>query len=73
MNFSIELPALASIEKFIKQNQHLPGIPSAQEVKENGIDLEESQSALLKKTEEITLYLIEMDKRLNRLTSENEL
>lgn len=55
--------SLASLEAFIKKNNHLPNIPSAQEVKENGgIELGEMNAKLLEKIEELTLYVIELKK-----------
>ena len=57
------LPSLYEIEDYIKQNKHLPGIPSAAEVKQNGIDVGESHTALLKKIEELTLYVIGQEKK----------
>ena len=65
------LPTLKEIEKFIQQNKHLPGIPSAAEVEKDGLDLGDGQAMLLKKIEELTLHLIEMDKKLNQLSAEN--
>lgn len=56
--------SLSDIETYIKTNKHLPEIPSAKEVKENGISLGEMNGKLLKKIEELTLYLIEKDKQL---------
>ncbi|TCC97699.1 hypothetical protein [Pedobacter hiemivivus] len=58
------LPSLQETEKHIEDNGHLPGIPSAAEVKANGIDLGEMNAALLKKIEELTLYLIEQKKEI---------
>ncbi|MEA3495224.1 MAG: hypothetical protein U9R42_04230 [Bacteroidota bacterium] len=57
-----KLPSLFDVEKFISLNKHLPGVPSASEVKENGLDLGEMDAVLLKKIEELTLYLIELKK-----------
>ena len=57
-----QLPSLEETEKQIKEKGHLPGIPSAEEVKANGIDLGEMNAKLLKKIEELTLYMIEMKK-----------
>lgn len=57
-----KLPTLAEVERFIKQHKHLPDIPTAREIEANGLDLGDSQAALLKKIEELTLYLIEQDK-----------
>jgi hypothetical protein len=56
------LPSLAEMEKHIKEKGHLSGIPSATEVKVNGIDLGEMNAKLLQKIEELTLYLIEQNK-----------
>jgi len=57
-----KLPSLKETETHIKQKGHLPGIPSAEEVKANGIELGEMNAKLLKKIEELTLYLIELKK-----------
>ncbi len=57
-----KLMPLDELEKSIKQNRHLPGIPSEKEVAENGVRLGEMQSKLLQKIEELTLYLIELKK-----------
>lgn len=59
-----ELPSLQAVESFIKANKHLPDIPSAKEVADKGVDLGENQAKLLQKVEELTLYLIELNKRL---------
>jgi hypothetical protein len=64
------LPALSEVEKFIKQNNHLPGIPSASEVEKKGIDVGNNQAALLQKIEELTLYTIQQDKELKTLKQE---
>ena len=62
-----DLPTLEEVEKFIKVNKHLPGIPSAKEVKENGVELGKMDSKLLLKIEELTLYMIELKKENNAL------
>ncbi|QEC79296.1 hypothetical protein [Mucilaginibacter ginsenosidivorax] len=56
------LPSLTDVKTYIDQNQHLPEIPSAQQVEKDGINLGEMNKLLLKKVEELTLYLIEKDK-----------
>nr|WP_121273835.1 hypothetical protein [Pedobacter schmidteae] len=56
------LPTLQETEKHIKDKGYLPGIPSAEEVKTNGIDIGEMNAKLLQKIEELTLHLIEMKK-----------
>jgi len=66
------LMPLSEVEQHIKQNKHLPNIPSEKEVLENGVSLGEMQSKLLQKVEELTLYVIEQNKRIERLEKENE-
>jgi hypothetical protein len=61
------LPTLTDIEKFIKGNKHLPEVPSAREVEKEGLDLGENQSLLLKKIEELTLYVIDLQKQVDEL------
>ena len=57
-----QLPSLKETEQHIRDKGHLEGIPSAEEVKTNGVDLGEMNAKLLKKIEELTLYLIEIKK-----------
>jgi hypothetical protein len=57
-----QLPSLTEIENYIKTNKHLPEVPSAKEMETNGINLSEMNMLLLKKVEELTLHLIEMQK-----------
>jgi len=64
---SYELQSLKVTERFIKENKHLPGIPSAKEVSVNGLNVGEMNSRLLQKIEELTLHIIEQDKRIERL------
>ena len=61
------LRSLQEVEAFIKQHKHLPEVPSAGEVAKKGLDVGENQVVLLKKVEELTLYIIEQDKRLEVL------
>lgn len=62
-----KLEELKAIERFIKMNKHLPGIPSAKEVSANGLDIGEMNGKLLQKIEELTLHIIEQSKRIERL------
>lgn len=62
-----KIPSLPSLEKYIKEHKHLPEIPTAKEVKENGVDLGEMNVKLLQKIEELTLLLIEQNKRIEAL------
>jgi len=59
-----KLPSLAQIEQYIQQHKHLPEVPSGEEVEKNGLDLGDNQATLLKKIEELTLYLIEQNKKI---------
>jgi len=68
-NPSYKLNSLPALEKYIKQNHHLPEIPSASEMKANGLSLGANQARLLQKVEELTLYLIEKDKEIEQLKS----
>ena len=61
------LRPLSEVEEYIKQHHHLPEVPSAEEVKKNGLDLGDNQAALLKKIEEMTLYMIEQNKKILEL------
>jgi hypothetical protein len=53
-----QLPSLESVASYVKENQHLPGIPSEAEVAEKGIGLGDMQAKVLAKVEELTLQLI---------------
>jgi hypothetical protein len=82
---SYKLPSLRELEEYIKQNHHLPEIPSAAEVQKDGINIGDQQERLLKKIEELTLYVIDqnkkqeaqneklelLEKKVNELTKEN--
>jgi hypothetical protein len=58
------LRPLNELEQYIQQKQHLPEIPTTAEVQNNGIDIGENQSLLLKKIEELTLYVIDLNKQV---------
>jgi hypothetical protein len=73
------LRSLNEIEAYIQENQHLPEIPSAEEMEKEGMGTGKLQSKLLQKVEELTLYMIEMNKnqdiqsnRLRVLEEENK-
>lgn len=61
------LMPLTQVEQFIKQNGHLPEVPTTAEAIANGIELKEMNILLLKKVEELTLYSIELQKRIEAL------
>ncbi|GAB3702486.1 hypothetical protein GCM10027592_31960 [Spirosoma flavus] len=61
---SYQLKGLSEVEKYIKTNKHLPGVPSASEMVEQGNDLHQTDAKLLEKIEELTLYSIQLEKEL---------
>lgn len=61
------LKPLPELEKFISRQKHLPGIPAAGQVKKEGFDLGDMNRRLLEKIEELTLYIIQQDKKINTL------
>jgi len=56
------LMPLSTVNTYIEQNHHLPEIPSQQEIEKDGQNLGEMNKLLLKKVEELTMYMIEKDK-----------
>ena len=81
-----KLRSLDEVQAFIEQHKHLPEVPSAEEVGKNGLDLGNMDATLLKKVEELTLYLLDQnqqietvnaraktrEKRMKELEAENE-
>lgn len=64
-----KLPSIAQLKKYIDDNQHLPEVPSAKEMQENGINVSEMNMILLKKIEELTLYVIKLQSEVDDLKS----
>ncbi|CAL2105734.1 conserved exported hypothetical protein [Tenacibaculum sp. 190524A02b] len=62
-----KMPTLEEVEAFTKKNHHLPAIPSAAKIQEEGLHLKEMTNLLLQKIEELTLYTIEQEKRIKTL------
>lgn len=69
---SYKLMKLEDVERYIEANNHLPEIKSAAEMQENGLSVGETETKLLQKVEELTLYMIELNKKVNSLIEENE-
>ncbi len=65
------LKPLEEVEAFIAENKHLPGIPSAEEIGKEGLDVAEMLSMQMAKIEELTLHTIALSKRLEKLEAEN--
>ena len=61
------LPTLDSVSRFIAAHHHLPDMPSADSVAAAGIDVGQNQSLLLKKIEELTLYIIQQQREIEEL------
>ena len=63
---------IKEVETFVQQNKHLPDIPSAEEFKEHGVGLGEMDDMLLRKVEELTLYVIELKKENEELKAKDK-
>lgn len=66
------LMPLDELEQFVKENHHLPHVPDEKEVEKEGIDVVKTDALLLEKIEELSLYVIELNKELNALKKKNE-
>ena len=66
-----KLQPLHEVEQFIKTYKHLPNIPSATEVNQNGINLADMNAKLLEKVEELTLYILDQQKQIEELKKSN--
>jgi hypothetical protein len=64
------LKSLPELESYVIKNKHLPDVPSAKEIEKDGIALGKMNNVLLKKVEELTLYVIEQDKKVEALKKE---
>jgi len=67
-----KLKKLSEVADYVNKNHHLEGIPSADEVVKSGYDIAKMDSKLLGKIEELTLYMINMQKQIDTLTNENK-
>jgi hypothetical protein len=63
------LMQIPELEQFLQTNKHLPNVPSGKEINETGYDYIKMSNALLEKTEENTLYMIQLHKRLEQMES----
>lgn len=61
-----DLKSLEEIERYVKEHKHLPEIPSAKQIQAEGLDLAEMNLLLLKKVEEMTLQLIQMNSEMKK-------
>ncbi|SFW21400.1 hypothetical protein SAMN02927921_00602 [Sinomicrobium oceani] len=67
-----QLPALDEVARYIRENRHLPGIPSAKQMETDGVNLKEMNLKLLEKVEELTLYVIGLKEENERQQKEIE-
>lgn len=64
--------SLPELEQFVNTNRHLPEVAPAAEMEQDGIDLSEMNALLLKKIEELTLHVIDLNKRIETLENGNK-
>ncbi len=64
------LMSLEALDDYVKANHHLPEIPTATEMETNGMDLSALNTVLTKKVEELSLYMIELNKKIKNLEAE---
>jgi hypothetical protein len=67
---SYQLRSLNYLERYYTKHRHLPGVPTAKEVMSNGINIAEMDATLLQKIEELTLYLVALNKQVVELEKE---
>ena len=67
-----QLPSLREVKAYITKHQHLAEMPTAHDIEKDGIDLGDNQAKLLKKVEELTLYVIDLNEKMEKLSLENE-
>jgi hypothetical protein len=67
-----ELLSLDALKNYLDEHKHLPEVPSAKEMEKNGVNVGEMEMILLKKIEELTLYVIDLKQENKTMKSENE-
>lgn len=65
-----ELLSLNDVASYIETNKHLPGVPSEAQIKKDGIEMGEMNKILMQKVEELTLYMIELQKKNTQLEAD---
>lgn len=66
------LKPLREVEAYVKENKHLPGVPSADEFSNQGMNVSKMSNLLLEKVEELTLHIIQLQKEVEALKAANE-
>jgi len=67
-----KLPSIEHVASYVQENKHLPDVPSAKEMVKNGLNMGDMQVKLLQKVEELTLYAIQQNKKIETIQKENE-
>mgnify|MGYP000894720769 CR=1 FL=1 len=67
-----KLMPLNELENYYRSNKHLPDVPAEQEVMKNGINTAEMDAILLQKIEELTLYIVKLNKEIELLKQKNQ-
>ena len=67
-----KLTNLHELDRYLENEKHLPGVPSAKEIDEDGIKIGEMNTLLLQKVEELTLYIIELQKQIDELKKDRQ-
>lgn len=62
-----QLKSLKEVTTYIEENKHLPDVPSAEEIVKSGVDVAKMDATLLRKIEELTLYVIQQQKEIDAL------
>lgn len=68
-----QLASLGDLRSYIEENNHLPNIPTSEDVKKKGISIAEISAKQMAKIEELTLYILQLDERVNKLENENNI
>jgi hypothetical protein len=66
-----KMMTLPQVEKFYKTNKHLPNVPSAAELEKTGLDMVKTDAKLMEKIEELTIYMVDLNKQVQSLKAEN--
>lgn len=67
-----ERNSIEEVDNYVRKNKHLPNVPSAQEVEEEGINVAEMDATLLRQIEELWLHMIDLNKKVDSLEKENK-
>lgn len=66
-NEKYQLPSFDHLRQYIQQNKHLPNIPAAKDIEKSGIEVGDMQRRMMEKIEELTLYVLELEKKVSAL------